>query len=121
MEVRDHFACGVSAIRITSRKKSEHLSLAASLSSTRLVDPTSAQTSTNFCGDKYIGFDGSLHPGLWSIPMMSLFLIASAILLPIVASANYYCDSGITMCCTNTTTVCVMITNSKKALKHAKF
>ncbi|KAG2753986.1 hypothetical protein P692DRAFT_20828067 [Suillus brevipes Sb2] len=35
---------------------------------------------------------------------MSLFLIASAILLPLVASAKYYCDSGITMCCTNTTT-----------------
>lgn len=61
------------------------------------------------------------YPGLWSIPMMSLFLIASAILLPFVASAKYYCDSGITMCCTNTTTVCVMSIDSKKALKHAKF
>ncbi|KAG2109371.1 uncharacterized protein F5147DRAFT_156140 [Suillus discolor] len=36
--------------------------------------------------------------------MLSLLLIVSAILLPILASAEYSCDSGITMCCSNTTT-----------------
>ncbi|KAG1742516.1 hypothetical protein EDB19DRAFT_618854 [Suillus lakei] len=36
--------------------------------------------------------------------MLSLFLIASAVFLSILASAKYHCDPGITMCCTNTTT-----------------
>lgn len=36
--------------------------------------------------------------------MLSLLLIASAVFLPILASAEYSCDSGITMCCSNTTT-----------------
>lgn len=75
-----------------------------------LVDPTSSQTSTKSCGDKYKRLDGSLYqasiltlgPGQNS--MLSLLLIVSAILLPILASAEYSCDSGITMCCSNTTT-----------------
>ncbi|KAG2347570.1 hypothetical protein BDR05DRAFT_945305 [Suillus weaverae] len=49
--------------------------------------------------------------------MLSLLLIASAVFLPILASAEYSCDSGITMCCSNTTTVCVMIIDSEKAAK----
>ncbi|KAG1851320.1 hypothetical protein DFJ58DRAFT_792759 [Suillus subalutaceus] len=36
--------------------------------------------------------------------MLSLLLIASAVLYPILISAKYSCDSGTTMCCSNTTT-----------------
>lgn len=75
-----------------------------------LVDPTSTQTSTKSCGDKYKRLDGSFYQasiltlGPGQNPMLSSLLIVSAILLPILASAEYSCDSGITMCCSNTTT-----------------
>ncbi|KAG1730748.1 hypothetical protein EDB19DRAFT_1739807 [Suillus lakei] len=39
--------------------------------------------------------------------MLSRFLIASAVFLRVAAAAEYYCDSGEAMCCTNTTTTSV--------------